>query len=130
MNISQQIQEFENAYSIEEYHERLDDKRNLILIAEFEGKPAGFKIGYEVEDSFYSWMGGVVPEFRRKKIAAGLADSQEEWCSKIGYKIIRLKTRNKHNKMLLFALSRKYQIVGFEEKDDAMESRILLEKIL
>ena len=38
----------------------------------------GFKIGYPYnEDAFYSWVGGVLPNFRQQRIANKLAEEQE-----------------------------------------------------
>jgi len=130
IKLSQQIPEFADPYSISEYQKRLNKKCSRILVAEYKGKLAGFKVGYKINDHFYSWMGGVLPDFRQNGIAGKLADFQEEWCRKNEINIVQLKTRNKHKKMLLFALSRGFQIIGYEDKKDTKENRILLEKIL
>ena len=128
VNISKKIPEFENPYSQDDYQKRLSGKRCLILIAEYEGKPAGFKVGYEMDEHFYSWMGGVLPDFRRKGIADKLADFQENWCRENGYGKIRIKTRNKHKNMLHFLLKNNYKIVDIIRRKNSAENRIILEK--
>lgn len=131
VKISQQIPEFSDPYRTEEYQKRLTEKRFLILIAESEGKPAGFKVGYENDDHFYSWIGGVLQEFRRKGIANKLAKFQEQWCRENNFNTIRFRTKTKFKNMLLFALSRGFNIISFEDNDfDDLENRILLEKKL
>ncbi|MCD6176608.1 MAG: GNAT family N-acetyltransferase [Candidatus Cloacimonetes bacterium] len=130
IDISNQIPEFEKPYEKIEYDKRLKDKIYLILIAYWKGKPAGFKVGYQVEDHFYSWLGGVVPEFRKKRIAKGLAQFQQKWAMEKGFKTIKMKTRNMYRIMLQFALSDGFYIAGLEKRDNPKENRIFLDKEL
>ena len=92
----------------------------------------GFKVGYDRDQdgSYYSWLGGVMPAFRRKGVALALAEAQEAWAKEQGFQSIRFKTRNRHKNMLHFALSRGFNIVGFEAHEDIGESRIWLEREL
>ncbi len=127
---SKRIPEFQNPPEAAEYEKRLKDTPHLILVA-FDGtRPVGFKVGYERDGTFYSWMGGVLPSYRRRNIALRLAQKQEEWARKQGYKSVTFKTRNQHKNMLLFALKRGFNVVGFKEKGDVMTNRILLRKVL
>ncbi len=126
--LSKQIPEFEKPYEKTEYEKRLENTKHLILIAYYFEKPVGFKVGYQIEDYFYTWMGGVLPEFRNRNIAKKLAQKQEEWIKENGFAKIKLKTRNKHKSMLHFALSSGFKIVGFEPNENKEESRIILEK--
>ncbi len=128
VEISKQIPEFDDPYKTREYEKRLKDKLHLILIAYWKGKPAGFKVGYQIDEYFYSWMGGVIPKFRKNKVATELAYSQQRWIKEKGFKTIKMKTRNKHKAMLQFVLSDGFYITGFEKQDNRKESRILLDK--
>jgi len=130
IEISKLIPELENPYEKSEYERRLNDKLNLILIAFWKGKLAGFKVGYQADDYFYSWLGGVIPEFRQKKIAHALAEFQQNWVRQNGIKTIKMKTRNKHKIMLHFALADGFYITGLEKQDDPKENRIFLDKEL
>ena len=130
VELSHQIPEFDDLYSKEEFEKRFLRIRHLILIAFYNDKPVGFKAGYEIDGAFYTWMGGVLPEFRNKHIARKLAEKQQEWTKQNGFTKIKLKTRNKHKAMLQFALSDGFHITGFEEKESMNESRIILEKEL
>ena len=130
-SLSQQIGEFETPYSIDKYQKRLKDS-SLILTGEIEEKVVGFKVGYNRynDGSFYSWMGGVLLDYRRKDVASELAVFQEKWAIDNGYKSIKLKTRNKHESMLAFAIEAGFQILNYEPNKDIGEVRILMEKIL
>ena len=130
VTLSRKIPEFEAPYNENEYERRLSGKKHLILIAYVKNTTAGFKVGYEIEDAFYSWMRGVLPEFRNINITKKLAKKQEEWVKENGFKKIRLKTLNKHKVMLHFVLSSGFEIIDFEPKENYNESRIILEKIL
>ena len=128
VTLSKQIPEFIDPHAAEEYHKRLDGVPHLILIATVENEIAGFKVGYERDGSFYSWMGGVLPRFRKMGIAQQLADFQENWAKREAYTTITFKTRNHHKGMLIFAIKNGFQIVGFKEKEKVETHRILLRK--
>jgi len=128
--VSKNIPEFNVPYDLDEYKKRLTTELDLILIAYWKGEPAGFKVGYKIKDHFYSWMGGVIPEFRNKGIARKLAQTQQRLVKEHSIEMITMKTRNKHINMLLFALSDGFQITGFEKSNDKSENRILLTKTL
>ncbi|MCF7868069.1 MAG: GNAT family N-acetyltransferase [Candidatus Cloacimonetes bacterium] len=130
VELSKKIPEFEQPYEKYEYDQRLRFTKHKILVAKFNGKPVGFKVGYQQEDHFYSWMGAVLPGFRQLKIAKKLAEKQEEFCRKNYFKKIRMKTRNKHKIMLSFAIRSGFEIVDIIPKQDSKETRIILEKIL
>ena len=123
--LSNQIPEFEHPYPLKEYNRRLANVHHKILVAFVEDRPVGFKMGYALDQlTFYSWMGGVLPEFRRLGIAARLAANQEQWAGQNGYRIIKLKTRNIHKRMLIFALKSGFLIEDVELKEDPDQHRI------
>jgi len=126
-----QVPEFAPHYPIERFYKRLNHRTHLILQANFEGKAAGFKVGYELDEGiFYSWVGGVLPMYRRKGIAQALADDMETWLLQHNYHTLRMKTHNRFKNMLLFAIGNGFDIIKVEEKDDPKFHRILLEKKL
>lgn len=130
VRLSQEIPEFIGPPLSEEYHRRLDSVPHLILVAFAGSRAVAFKVGYQREDYFYSWMGGVLPEYRRMGLAARLAKTQEDWARAAGYDSITFKTRNQHKAMLIFALRNGFDIIGFREKDTVATNRILLRKAL
>lgn len=128
--LSKEIPELANPHEAEEYQERLTGVPHLILVAFAEERAIGFKVGYEREDYFYSWMGGVLPGFRKLGVAKALADVQENWAKNRGYTTITFKTHNSHKGMLIFALKNGFDIIGFEPKSTTPQHRILLRKQL
>ena len=110
INISMRLPEFHNPHQKEVYEERLGSKKHLILIAYKNEEPIGFKVGYERDDTFYSWMGGVLPNFRKSGVAKKLATVQEDWARKNGFQTITFKTRNRLKGMLIFALKNNFNL--------------------
>jgi len=128
--ISKEIPNFHQPPEAAAYEQRLSGVPHLILIAYDDNKAVGFKVGYERDGFFYSWMGGVLPSHRRLGIAQALSDRQEEWAKAQNYFSITFKTRNQHKAMLLFAIGNGFDIIGFEEKEDVSTNRIWLRKTL
>ncbi|HMQ46287.1 MAG TPA: GNAT family N-acetyltransferase [Saprospiraceae bacterium] len=130
VSVSRQIPELKAPYPPHVYEKRLLDTPHLILIALADLQLVGFKVGYERERAFYSWMGGVIPAYRQQGIALSLAETQERWAKQQGYESIFFKTRNTHRAMLIFALKNGFQIIDFEKKDLETDNRIWLRKVL
>ena len=106
----------------------------LLLVAERDGVAVGFKVGFDRygDGSFYSWLGGVVPEARRTGTAKALLDEQERLVVAAGFDRIYVKTRNRYVAMLSMLLNSGYGIVGVNLPDDlpVADGRITLTKIL
>lgn len=104
----------------------------MILVAEKDQQVVGFKIGYDryQDGSFYSWLGGVLPEYRKDSVAIQLAEEQEKWALASGFDAIRLKTRNRFRAMLIFALKNGFLIENIEIKETVENNRIILRKLL
>ena len=124
------VPEFDIPPTIDDIGFRIKDVPHLILTAHAEGLPVGFKIGYERDGRFYPWLGGVDDRFRQLGIASHLADYQDPWARKKGYKTIWMKTRNRFPQMLLMATQRGFRIIGLQPRDKIGEHRIVLEKSL
>lgn len=101
-----------------------------LAIAYVEDQPVGFKIGYERDQNeFYSWLGGVLPEYRGLGIAGDLMAVQHEWCKKQGYSKVGTKTQNRFKAMLMLNIKNGFEIIGTDLEDkDGM--KILMEKKL
>lgn len=130
VQLSQQIPELENPYPAAEYQRRFREVPHLLLVAYEDDRAMGFKAGYEREGYFYSWMGGVHPDFRRKGVALALAEAQEAWARKQGYSSVTFKTRNRLKAMLCFALQRGFNITQIDPQEEIGEYRIWLKKEL
>ncbi len=130
VQLSKMIPEFSAPHGAKEYEKRLKSVPHLILIAFDNSNPIGFKVGYERDGYFYSWMGGVLPAYRKMGVAQQLANKQETWAKQHNYPHITFKTRNHHRAMLMFALKNGFQIIGFKKRSNISENRILLRKFL
>lgn len=133
--LSDCIPEFVNPHRAEAYEKRLSGVPHLILTAKINQNPIGFKVGYERSDQygegyFYSWMGGVLPEFRKYGAAKLLLEEMEQRSRRAGYPHLTFKTSNKMRAMLLFGLRYGFDIIDFEKRRPDSESRILLRKSL
>jgi GNAT superfamily N-acetyltransferase len=71
----------------------LDHTYLLILLAEFEAIPVGFKIGYGLGAGiFYSAKGGVLPNWRKKGLAKRMLSVMEDIVASEGYSELRYHT--------------------------------------
>ncbi|MDU2803959.1 MAG: GNAT family N-acetyltransferase [Serratia marcescens] len=113
----QRIPEFGGLHSLADLQRRIGGASASLLIAEIDGQPAGFKLGYQQRETvFYSWLGGVLPAFRRHGVAQALLAEQERWA--------------RARAMLTMLLAHHYQIVQLEKKGEVADYRLLLEKNL
>jgi GNAT superfamily N-acetyltransferase len=86
-----------------------------LWLAEADGAPVGFKLGYRRGARLlYSWLGGVVPEWRGKGVARALMVRQHEHALAQGYSLVETRTRAANNAMLLLNLSCGFHVCGFE----------------
>lgn len=131
MPIYQAIPEFDAPMHSDEIFQRLAQRESIALMAYSEGEPAGFKLGYGIDDTlFYSWLGGVLPAYRQSGVAQSLLVAQEEWARAKGYCKLQVKTRNCFPSMLRKLLKNNYHIIELEKKGLTADYRVLLEKSL
>jgi GNAT superfamily N-acetyltransferase len=130
--LHERIGEFPGKASLSFYEERLRHRLYIALVALWDGELAGFKVGYQSElpETFYSWMGGVRPEFRRKGIASALAEEQERWAKAQGFTSIFFKTRNRFPGMIQFGIERGFKVVDLLSKGGVEDYRIVMRKNL
>lgn len=132
LTVLDKLPEFDQLKPTSYYQKALSSADSLILIARNAHQLMGCKLGYDrfSEGSFYSWLGGVIPEHRHLGIAKALASRQEQWARDQGYKTIRFKTQNRHKAMLLFAIKNGFSIYNVKAKDELELYRIELIKQL
>ncbi|ERK07265.1 GNAT family N-acetyltransferase [Serratia fonticola] len=125
------IPEFGSLHRLKDLQQRIGDNPSHGLIAEIDGQAAGFKLGYQTAPGeFYSWLGAVLPDFRRQGIAQTMLAEQERWARSQGYQQLWVKTRNQFRAMLIMLISHEYQIFTLEKKGEVDEYRLLLKKNL
>ncbi|MBX3021162.1 MAG: GNAT family N-acetyltransferase [Bdellovibrionales bacterium] len=101
-----------------------------LALARLDSHNVGFKLGYAIDDStFYSWLGGVVPDYRGFGIARRLMAVQHEWCLQNGFNKVRTTAQNRFKAMLLLNLQHGFDILGVETQPNS-EAKIILEKNL
>ena len=90
----------------------------------------GFKIGYRYNDiTFYSWVGGVLPENRGNGIAKQLAQLQEQRVKEKGYQTLRTKSMNRFKPMMILNLKNGFDITNIYT-NDVGQTKIVFEKLL
>jgi predicted GNAT superfamily acetyltransferase len=102
----------------------------LILFYYEDEKIVGFKVGYERDPGvFYSWMGGVHPNYRGKGIASILMKHQHDWAREAGFEKVHTRTDSRFPEMI--KLNKKF---GFKEltriQRDSTPEKIVLELII
>ena len=109
--------------------ERIQTKEKVFsIIAYYNNNPVGFKIGYQYNtNTFYSWVGGVLPEYRKKGIANNLAKLQENWALQNGFKKLRTKSMNKFKPMLILNLKNGFDIIQVYTNEKG-QTKIVFEK--
>jgi GNAT superfamily N-acetyltransferase len=115
----------------DEMRERLAVKTDIHLIFAIneQNKAIGFKIGFrEDPETFYSWLGGVLPDYRGQGIAKALMEQQHAWCQHKGYAFIRTKTMNRWKSMLILNIRMGFEVIGVQAGRGGGELKIILEK--
>ena len=86
-----------------------------LCLAEHQERIVGFKLAYRTADVIlFSWLGGVLPEARRKGIAGGLMRLQHAQARSLGYRVIETRTRTSNSAMITINLRHGFEIVGPE----------------
>ncbi len=111
---------------------RLERKNSLLILIAYtmDGHiPIGFKIGYEdTETLYYSWLGGVLPEYRGRGIASALMQRQHTRIAEMGYHKVETRTRNRYKSMLILNIKHGFNIIGTQfSKNDV---KIVLQKTI
>ena len=110
-----EVPELDRNLSLEDFKSKALDGA-LVLVLKVEDKAVGFKIGYPIsKHEFYSWLGGVLPEYREQGVAQQLLDSQERWVRNQGYTKISVKSMNRYPSMIRFLVKNGYEVAKVEQ---------------
>lgn len=131
LKVHEQIPEFKETQPNKQYFEnRYENKETVILCAYENNKAIGYIIAYNKFDdkSFYCWMAGVVPEYRKHGALTELMNYLYTWAKSKRYNKIKIKTRNDKRDMLNFLTKNGFDFTYVEERENIKDNRISLEK--
>lgn len=125
-------QVYRPAQDVSFFRRRFQGRMNVLtLIASVENRPVGFYIGFELKPSvFFSWLYGVLPDYRRQGIASQLMDAVHAWVPPQDYSSVRFECHNQHRPMLHLAIARGYDIVGIRWDPDRGSNLVIFEKAI
>lgn len=114
------------------FERRLRGRHNpLILLAQVDKQPAGFTMGYEIKAStYYCWLVGVLPAFRKGGIASQLVEALSAWTREHNYHVLRMECYNRARPMLKIAVRHNFDVVGVRFDTDEAANLIILEQSL
>lgn len=100
-----------------------------VFVARSDGLLVGFKMGYaHTKTRYYSWLGGVDPDFRRQGVARQLMKNQHDWLIENRYLSVETGARQSNTAMTKLNLSGGFKAVGIRYKQD--DPDIIYEKVL
>lgn len=121
---------FEDAETVFFMDRLISQNQVCSLIAFQNNQPVGFKIGYRYnETTFYSWVGGVLQDYRNKGIAKKLAQKQELWAKENHFKKLRTKSMNRFKPMMILNLKNGFNIISVYT-NDSDQTKVVFEKDL
>ncbi|MTH54870.1 GNAT family N-acetyltransferase [Bacillus mangrovi] len=111
--------------------QKMRSKPNLLIMAAMDGeKVVGYKLGYELDQhTFYSWLGGIDADYRKRGIASRLMEKQHHYLKEKGYTVVQTKTMNKWRSMLVLNIKSGFDIIDVYT-DEKGQRKIVLEKEL
>ena len=128
-----QIPEFTETPPDKNYFEnRYKGKTHLILCAYENETAMGYIIAYDkfADKSFYCWMAGVIPQYRKQGALTELIKYLFSWAGSKGYDKIKIKTRNDKRDMLRFLVKNGFNFTAVEQRENINNNRIELEKLI
>ena len=106
---------FDKPYNKKQIQKKIKGKKHWLYFAKDKNKIIGFKLWYDNFGEIYSWLGGVLKEYRRKGIASKLLEIQIRSAKNLNYNKINLKSHKGHPEMLLFCKSKGFKQVKIEK---------------
>lgn len=96
--------------------ERMPDV--TVFVAEAGSRSVGFKAGYAMaRDRYYSWLGGVDPDFRKRGIAKELMNQQHSWLRGSRFQLLETHVEQDNSAMIQLNLKSGLGVTGLFLKD-------------
>lgn len=94
-------------------------------------RPVAFKLGYaETDESFYSWLGGVDPDWRGRGLAQRLIRAQHDWAACAGYRSITTRTQIGNDAMAAINRAAGFTESGILTKADGRRLRAFAKSLV
>ncbi|MFE8699737.1 GNAT family N-acetyltransferase [Cytobacillus sp. FJAT-54145] len=111
---------------------KMASKSQLLVVVAMNGpKVIGYKMGYELNNTrFYSWLGAVDVNYRKRGIASGLMEKQHQYLKKHGYSVVQTKTMNKWRNMLVLNIKNGFDVINTYTDEKGLHKIVLEKKLL
>jgi ribosomal protein S18 acetylase RimI-like enzyme len=132
VKVNATITEFDKPYDKAYFEDRYKNSVSLILVAYVDNQPAGYMVSYDKNNdgSFYCWMAGVDPLFRRLGLLNSMMQYLNDWAKNHGYNRLTIKTRNNRREMLSYLVKAGFNFAEVQPQPFIEDNRILLEKVV
>ena len=102
---------------------RLQNMPNLTCWCVYDdGKMVAFKIGYAIQiHRYYSWLGGVHPDWQRQGLAKQLMECQHKWLYENAFESVETCIRGHNEAMRQLNLASGFEEVGKRQKSYGYE---------
>lgn len=132
VKVNATIIEFDKPYNKVYFEDRCKDSVKLVLVAYVDNQPAGYIVSYDKNNdgSFYCWMAGVDPLFRRLGLLSRMMQYLNDWAKNHGYSKLTIKTRNNRREMLSYLVKAGFNFAEVQLQPSIEDNRILLEKVV
>jgi len=121
---------FEDA-DLEFLKKRVEKNAKLFsVLAYYNNQFIGFKVGYPYDkDTFYGWISGVLPNYRKQGVGTQIAIIQENFAKDNGFKKLRTKSMNTYKAMMILNLKNGFDITKVYTNAKG-QTKIVFEKLL
>ena len=121
---------FSPGQDAEFFARRFKNRYNVsILLAMLEERHVGFVVGFELmPTTYFSWLCGVLPDFRRAGVATQLMQAEQAWAHDNGYHILRFECQNQHRPMMHTAITEGFDLIGVRWDTATGNNVVIFEK--
>ena len=120
-----------NDSDLDFFKQRIEEHSKLLsVLAYSKNQLIGFKVGYPYDyKTFYSWIGGVLPNYRQRGVGTQMAKIQEDFAKSDGFKKLRTKSMNSYKAMMILNLKNGFDITTVYTNTKG-QTKIVFEKEL